>query len=184
MDGRSGVLVIACALAITACKKEQPPAPAPVPVGALGTWCPGTGCNEPLVCGPQSGRCVAPDDPEMVAAREAERDAERRYLEQSGVPAATTAEQPQAPPSVGSIRVVTTTTGGTRSTVFAACRADERLVSGGCKLDSPIIVPVDSYPSHHGVSDTLGARWNCRAGANGQLELEAYALCQRTTVSP
>ena len=173
-------LVFACALGAVACKKkEPPPAQGPLP-GTEGAWCDRPDqCIAPLQCLPASRRCGPADHPEVIAAREAELAAERRFLEQSGVEAAATAERPTGPPAEGAVRVVRVSTEGQRGTVFAACRGDERLVGGGCKLVSELVTFIDSYPSHQGDADTIGARWNCEGG--GMIELEAYALCQRLT---
>ncbi len=188
---RSARLLVVAALltfAGVACKKKSAPTAEPPPVGVEFASCGNSSgpCNAGLECAPHTRRCVKPDHPELVEARQAALDTERNYLEQSGVQPPTHAEQPAAPspdPSrpaaAGAVRVVTIKTGGKGSHVFAACRADERLVSGGCKLNNDNITSViDSYPSHHDAGDTVGARWNC-GQPGSDLDLEAYALCQR-----
>jgi hypothetical protein len=178
-------LVLAAGLLIgPACKKDGPPPPPPAPVGIEGASCYSGPCNAGLVCTPSSRRCARPDNPELVAARAAALAAERRFLEQSGVAAAAeqapaAADDPTRPPAAGAVRIVHTATGRASSWTFAACRPDERLVGGGCKLNDKVILTLDSYPSHGSANDTVGARWNCGSRGPGILDLEAYALCQR-----
>ncbi len=136
-------------------------------------------CATSLTCLPSRRTCAAADHPELVAARAAARDAQQRLLAQSGVQPDTVAEAPAGPPQPGAVRVVRTTSDGTPIQLFAACRADERLLGGGCKLlDRKYTMVIDSYPSHHGQADTIGARWNCGPAEN-TVPLEAYAMCQR-----
>jgi hypothetical protein len=168
------------------CKKKIEPAVAP-PVGIEGANCYSAPCNSGLECTPMSRRCAKPDDPEIVAATNAARDRERAFLAQSGVAAPThaeapaTAPPPPATPLAGAIRIVTIANEGKGAWVFAACRADERLVSGGCKLDENRIMTLPSFPTSDTTADTVGARWNCgwRDESAGNLRLEAFALCQR-----
>ena len=67
------------------------------------------------------------------------------------------------------MRIATTTSSGDS---FAACRADERLIGGGCGAESNL---VSSYPSNYGPDDTVGARWKCRPGN----QVTPYALCAK-----
>ncbi len=91
-------------------------------------------------------------------------------LAESGVTAAPAAETAVHPPGAGT-RVRTATVKAIE-TAFAACRADERMVGGGCYSLEAIR---GNYPSGHGPDDTVGARWNCIA--LGKVEITAYALC-------
>jgi hypothetical protein len=95
-------------------------------------------------------------------------------LAESGVSnAAPTLEVGAYPPGPGPrVRTAKVTA---ESSAFAACRADERLIGGGCQTDQPVI---NSYPSGQGAEDTVGARWNCTSGS----KVTAYALC--TKVAP
>lgn len=93
--------------------------------------------------------------------------AEARMLEESGVKPVRTAEKVVHPPGAGQ-RVRTATAKGS-GRVFAACRADERLIGGGCSDDAA------SFPSEFSADDTVGARWNC----NGASDVTAYALCMK-----
>lgn len=123
---------------------------------------------ETLIAADKAAREKAQRD--RVAAEQA---AEARMLAESGVApgsAAPAAEKPAAlPPGPGArVRVVEVKSMGTG---FAACRADERLTSGGCRTSAMGA----SYPSHHGTEDTVGARWNCTS--HGHHEVVAFALC-------
>jgi hypothetical protein len=92
-------------------------------------------------------------------------------VETSGARVETTVQ----PPGPGArVRTVTVTA---EESAFAACKADERLVGGGCKPASTKQPPLASYPAGHGPEDTVGARWNCLTGAGEQIT--AYALCAK-----
>jgi hypothetical protein len=192
-------IVVASLASASACakKSDAPPAPALYVEGAS---CALYACNPGLVCTRTSKRCAKPEDAEVLKDRAAERERERSFLEQSGVAVAPppaeapvpqpppTAEPPAAPTSPsgvaatsGAVRIVRVANKNVGAWVMAACRADERLVSGGCKLDDPNrVMPVDSYPSSDSPADTIGGRWNCgKKDLAVDLPLEAFALCQR-----
>lgn len=162
-------------------------ATAPV-YGVEGSSCYSAPCRADLVCTRVSRRCARPDDPELVAEQEADRARERTFLAESGVTPSEHAERPAAPtppaaPSAeaGAVRIVRVSTQGTGAWVVAACRPDERLVSGGCTLDEPNrVLTLPSYPTSDSATDTIGARWTCgRREWTEHLKIEAYALCQR-----
>lgn len=152
-------------------------------------------CQKGLVC--YGLRCMTPGQvltakrqlaAEQVIAAAVERKRQRKLLEASGVDPASTAERPAPevapgePAKAGSIRVSHTEG---KSPIFAACRADERLLGGGCQPGSTSVVVQASYPSDFDARDTLGARWNCVGGSDfSPMELQAYALCQRTVDAP
>ncbi|MCL4228261.1 MAG: hypothetical protein KJZ91_27665 [Myxococcales bacterium] len=162
--------------------------PPPPPRGAEGAACHYLPCEEGLECTPGSKVCARPDHPELEAARARARAREAEVLARSGVTTPTRAEAPAAPAgpdAAGAVRVVRVSNDAVHPTVFAACRADERLVGGGCRLLTPgLTMVLDSFPSHHGESDTLGARWNCGRVPPDRWELEAFALCQRVIGAP
>jgi hypothetical protein len=108
-----------------------------------------------------------------AATRKARADEEARLLAESGIASTEpTVERGALPAGPGAtVRVVTTTA---KETAFAACRAEERLVGGGCKGD---FATHNSFPSGHSSEDTVGARWNCTTG--GQVQITSYALCQK-----
>ncbi len=110
------------------------------------------------------------------AARKAQAEKEARMLAESGVSnAAPAAEVGAYPPGPGTrVRTAKVTA---PDSAFAACKADERLIGGGCQSEQPV---TGNYPSGQGTEDTVGARWNC-TGA-GVKDVTAYALCAK--VSP
>jgi hypothetical protein len=194
--------ILASLSCAAACKKKDDIAPAPPALYVEGASCALYACNPGLVCTRTSKRCAKPDDPEVLKERAAERDRERSFLEQSGVevaPPPAEAPVPQPPPAIeapvlsppaspngaaaasGAIRIVRVANKNVGAWVIAACRADERLVSGGCKLDDPSrLMSLDSYPSSESGADTIGGRWNCgKKELAVDLPLEAFALCQR-----
>jgi hypothetical protein len=143
--------------------------------GVLGTACEANRhCIAGLVCG--EGQCVTPDEVERALAvqrqreeRAEERAKEARLLVESGITEAPQAEKPVHSPGPGArVRVVSTTA---KASAFAACRADERLIGGGCSVAGA------SYPSAHGEEDTVGARWNCKPQLSSGVT--AYALCSK-----
>ncbi len=76
----------------------------------------------------------------------------------------------------GAVRVVETRG---KAPIFAACRADERLIAGGCRARDSYVTIRSSYPSRHSGADTIGARWNCDgASTYVNMPMSAYALCQ------
>lgn len=173
-----------------ACKKKQEPVPttAQLPIGVEGASCYSGPCNAGLACTPTSRRCARPDDPEILAAQERDRARERMFLRESGVTPSDHAEQPAAPPppaapsaETGAVRIVRVATQGTGGWVVAACRSDERLISGGCTLNEPDrLMMLPSYPESASTTDTIGARWSCgRRDWTLDLKIEAFALCQR-----
>lgn len=184
-------LVLACLSPFACAKKgeiEQRP-----PMGSEGAGCE-NGCNPGLACAPTSRVCAKLDHPELVAKRQADAERERAYLAQSGVQAPAHAEQPPpAPPPApapsagvtgsaasGAVRVVRTSNGGKGAWVFAACRADERLVGGGCTPAKGKWTDVPEHMSGESATDTVGARWNCGwRETTFPSEIEAFALCQR-----
>ncbi len=161
-------------------------------------------CAEGLVC--HRYKCmasadiaaydVAEDERQRLQAEQrliAARDKESRLLRESGRKVAIAVEEPVAvdaskttgkaamatPESIGAgaIRVVHT---AGLAPIFAACRDDERLVSGGCSIKNSDAAITYSYPSHFSEHDTLGARWNCHGDASiVKKDMEAYALCAR-----
>jgi hypothetical protein len=129
-------------------------------------------CEFALKCSPK-GICETEKTREARTAAESVAH-ERELLRQSGVETKAVAELPIAAAAVGlPVRVVQTK--GERS-AFAACKADERLTGGGCRLPQPWAHM--SYPSHQSETDTVGARWNCEMGERATSEIEAFALCQ------
>lgn len=140
--------------------------------GGAGDACDGDGdCTSGLTC--VDTKCFTD---EQVRAREAQlaEDArkaaaaeEARMLGESGVKADPKVVERVTPPPGRGQRVRTVTVTG-RGMAFAACRADERLVGGGCKPDSA------GYPSGFSADDTVGARWNCEG-----YEVTTYALCMK-----
>ncbi|MBT8492476.1 MAG: hypothetical protein KJO07_05415 [Deltaproteobacteria bacterium] len=107
---------------------------------------------------------------------------ERKLLEESSVePEVAKAEveklEAQLPPTGAGLPVRVARTRRVRK-VFAACRRNERLVGGGCKGAKALL---ESFPSHSGEDDTVGARWNCTSETGA---IEAYALCQRLPAEP
>jgi hypothetical protein len=188
-----GLLIAAAALSFGACTKKVEPAVAP-PVGVEGAHCYSSApCNPGLTCTPTTHVCAMPDHPELVAARQADAERERAFLAQSGVepppaqaeqtpPAATSgAEAAPATASAGAIRIVRISNGGKSTWAMAACRADERLVSGGCNNADNVTLTLPSFPTSDHAHDTTGARWNCgwRETQLGAMTIEAFALCQR-----
>lgn len=146
---------------------------------SLGQSCKGSArCEKPLTC--LNDTCASPAE---VARYEAKLEAdkkreeaarEQRMLEQSGVETPVVAElapTTASPPGAGTrVRTVTVASTGT---AFAACKATERLIGGGCKTKSL----KSSYPSGQSAEDTIGARWNCEGNDNN--EVMAYALCTK-----
>jgi len=133
-----------------------------------------TDCVQPLTCFEQT--CLPPDG---IAARQREVAAaeENRLLAASGIDAGagSVAEKAIAPPGPGT-RVRTVVTTGTHA-AFAACRADERLVGGGCDTARAL---EGNFPSGNSAEDTVGARWNCRM--RWEESVTAYALCEKLPV--
>lgn len=135
-------------------------------------------CQPGLVCA-DDGLCrTSAEMAERAAVAERAREAE--MLRASGVaPPATEGvplrppDEVEAPPPTAGpgvpVRVVHVMS---QRTAFAACRAGERLIGGGCNA---AYAPRASYPSHHNEVDTVGARWNCESSGGF---VEAYALCQ------
>lgn len=172
----------------SACKKKEEDRPV-APQHVEGASCALYACNPGLVCTRTSKRCAKPDDPEVAQDRAAERERERAFLEQSGVavaPAPVEAPVPMPPPAAGAatsgaVRIVRVGNKNAGAWVIAACRADERLVSGGCKITDPNrVLLLDSYPSGDSATDTVGGRWNCgNKDLAFDIPLEAFALCQR-----
>jgi hypothetical protein len=94
-------------------------------------------------------------------------------LAASGVEATPSAEVTAHPPGPGTrVRTVEVTA---KVRAFAACRADERLIGGGCKAEYAV---ASSHPSGHSREDTVGARWNCTV-TMGNHDVTAYALCEK-----
>ena len=182
------LIPVALAAAPGCAKKDQK--------GGHGDLCdPSRPCRSGLVCHgvvcktPQE---VATFERELAAdtakAEAAERKKQLQLLEASGVDPSPTAERPAPevapgePAKAGSIRVSHTEG---NSPIFAACRADERLLGGGCHPGSTSVAVQSSYPSEFDVRDTVGARWNCVGHSDfSPMEMEAYALCQRLTDAP
>lgn len=78
------------------------------------------------------------------------------------------ADEPARHPGVA-VRVVEIENAGF---AIAACRADERMIGGGCEgagLEA-------NRPAAFSGSDTVGARWECRS-ADRKAEVTAFALC-------
>jgi hypothetical protein len=161
------LLALVAALVFVAACKEEPPPPRPAVV----------------VVDKLAAEAAAREAMAAAQARESAREA--ALLRASGVePAPPVAET--APPlesaGPGAIRVSQTQG---RGPLFAACRADERLVGGGCWAPSETYKETairQSYPSHFGAVDTVGARWNCGGVATSdyaETDLVAYALCAR-----
>jgi hypothetical protein len=188
-----GLVIVVATLSWGACKKKMDPVVAP-PVGVEGARCYATApCNAGLVCTPTTHVCGKPDHPELVAAKQADIERERAFLAQSGVePPPAQAEQPPpaaasgaeaAPATVtaGAIRIVRISNEGKSTWAMAACRADERLVSGGCNVAGNVTLTLPSFPTSDHPDDTAGARWNCgwRETQISTLTIEAFALCQR-----
>jgi hypothetical protein len=137
-----------------------------------------TDCDYGLQC--ELKKCL---DEAGIKREQAKADAEQRVrdaeqersmLEQAGAaPAAGSAavEKAAFPPGPGT-RIRTATITG-KQFAIAACKADERLESGGCKAEHVLA----SYPSGQSELDTVGARWNCTVGKLE--EVTAYALCSK-----
>ena len=130
-------------------------------------------CKTGLRC--HAGSCLDDDairkatEAQVAEKRRIAAEKERKLLEQAGV--TPTIEAAVSPPGPGTrVRIVTITA---KDTVFAACRPDERLTGGGCNTGNLHA----TYPSGHGVEDTIGARWNCVGDAAA--EVTAYALCTK-----
>ncbi len=189
------VLLVCAVLASAACAKKEAASAPPLPMGSEGAAC-AYGCNEGLSCTPISNVCGKPDHPEHTVKRQADAERERAYLAQSGVQPPAHAEQPPVPPpaalpvttdgsmavpaATGAVRVVRASTGGKSPWVFAACRADERLVGGGCTPAKGNWSAIPGHLSGESATDTVGARWNCgwREATHDQA-IEAFAMCQR-----
>lgn len=121
----------------------------------------GNVCTEKKLC----------ESAEKLAAKEAE------LLEQSGVEESPALEKAAHPPGPG--RRVRVAAASAKDEAFAACRADERLVGGGCRVTpkfNDVSMFEASYPSDFGPDDTVGARWRCKVPGR---EMTAYALCER-----
>jgi hypothetical protein len=117
------------------------------------------------------GQAEAADAKVRLADTKAAAAREQQLLAQSGVTAQPELEYAVAPAGAGPrVRIATTTSSGDS---FAACRADERLIGGGCSADNKL---VSSYPSNYGPDDTVGARWKCKGGNE---PITAYALCAK-----
>ena len=145
----------------------------------------GEQCRETEQCRSEL-RCIdlqcrsAQDIQDMHNKRVAEE--ERRMLANSGVKPVAEAPASEAGlvPAAPGLPIRVARVSG-RDRVFASCRADERLVSGGCTWSQGA---GPSFPSGYKDGDTVGARWNChRPGDLGGLTIDAYALCQRLTVA-
>ena len=138
---------------------------------------PGKLCARPLHC--SAKRLCRTWEAAAEEARLARADRERELLLKSGVkPARIDEEQasieaPAAAQAGGSpVRVVVVESTGPG---FAACRSDERLIGGTCKIDGAS--GFASQPAGYGKDDTVGARWTCDAPR--KKKTTSTALCQR-----
>jgi len=147
--------------------------------GVAGDLCKGDHQCKGLTC--YADRCMTKSEAETARQRDAA-DKETRLLAESGVAidGGVAIETAVAPPGQGA-RVRTVQTTAARS-AFAACRADERLVGGGCRADRFL---TSSYPSGNSKVDTVGARWNCELhddddkNRDKEQSVTAYALCEK-----
>lgn len=84
--------------------------------------------------------------------------------------------------------VVIRTAKGEHDHVFAACKANERLLGGGCQTEWLDLR--ESYPEATKPGDTIGGRWHCRFGetdaplATADSVQQASALCQSLATQP
>jgi hypothetical protein len=189
-------LLVITAIACAGCPRPQEDAGGPCEndyqcKGSL--FCFDQECSEPFTVGEscakndhcESGecaalKCISKEEAEAMRRAEEKRK-ERKLLEESRVEdtriESETERAEQVAPPAGPglpVRVVRTSQ---RNKAFAACRMDERLIGGGCKAEDAVF---DSYPSGHGETDTVGARWNCRSNPYEEYSaVEAYALCQK-----
>lgn len=139
-------------------------------------------CREGLACEWITDRCRTPAYLAHQKQRYAERVRTRRealrrqelaLLKQSGVEQpAVAGELAEAPdPSAHVAGRVAHTTG--KGNLFAACRPDERLVSGGCRAITSSTSIKGSYPA--------GSRWVCEFESKYfDPGTEAYAICQHS----
>ena len=125
---------------------------------------------------------VGKEEARRHAARQKLKEAE--LLRQSGIQPDSSPGPAEAPlkkmttrnEAPGAVRVVETRG---KAPIFAAWRADERLLSGGGRARDSYVTIKSSYPSRHSGTDTIGARWNCEGASEYRaMPMSAYALCQ------
>lgn len=127
-------------------------------------------CDQGLTC--HEKRCITIDawkaiEVEKLAIKEAQQ------IKQAGgkAPAAETQPPATGPAPRGAVRVVELKDKGF---AVAACRADERLIGGGCEG----LELVADRPDRYSQVDTAGSTWRCKS-SRPENPVTAFALCAR-----